>query len=260
MSDKQKEIIISAEEAIQRFGSYYLVEIGKHEEDFHNIGISQCLGKPPSNFERYTNTLEEAIALHDEILKEHCKNAIGRYNKSSKTIKGEVLYFLYKQGWLKKERQQEIDEYLKVVEDARKLLSTGKKPVLKLLYKQYSILENYPKLEEKIYVVNQNITNDYFKVKNCIVVRNEITTSQIRGNPEIEKISVSIEIEEIDNIVRNNYYIRNVILEMFNGSYYPLGNEIAFIRSKDAQEYANKKLNDLIEKATVSIEMNTKTV
>lgn len=251
MSDTKKFITITSEEAIQRFGSHYLVGVGEHEEDF-NLSIEQKLGSK-SNFEREVDTLEEALELHGEILKQHCKNAIGRYKKSSKSIKGEVLYFLHKQNWLKKSRQSQIDEYLKIVEEARKLLSTGKKPILKTIAINFSIPEIYPQVGQVFYVVENELTKDFFKINKYTVEENSLNISSSNSDTETISINSVCKKENSDK----TQYIQNGSTLNFNGEFYILGYDSkAFLKLEDAQKYSEQQLLEVIEQAKSTIENN----
>lgn len=251
MSNTQKVITITSEKAVELFGTHYFVNNGIHEEDF-NLSIEQKIG-PKSNFERDVNTLEEAIELHDEILKQHCKNAISRYKKSSKSIKGEVLYFLHKQNWLKKSRQSQIDEYLKIVEEARKLLSTGKKPVFKPIAAKFIIPEFTPKVGQVFYVVENELTKDFFKIDKYTVEENSLNISS--NNSETETISINSVCKKENS--DKTQYIQNGSILNFNGEFYKLGYDSkAFLKFEDAQKYSEQRLLEVIEQAKSTIENN----
>lgn len=255
MIDKQNAITITSEEAIERFGSYYFIS-KENYEDF-NLKIIQILGsQPQSDSKIYADSEEEAIALHDATLKEHCKNAISRYGKDSKTIRGEVIYFLHKQNMLKEKKQKEVAEYIKIIDEARRLLSTGKKPVFTKLSGEYLIPKTYPHVGDHLYVVNKDIADDFFEIETFNITENTIHVS---SSGDIKEVHIT---SHLNKEGKDRGYIISTKPDSDSDSgriSYSLAgySKLAFINLDDAKEYADKRLSEVIEKATLAKEKMT---
>lgn len=255
MKNTQNRIQIKTEDAINIFGHHYCVDNGEHKEDL-NLVIEQCLGHS-SGFGLTAVTLEDAIKLHDKILKEHCQNIINRYEKFAKSIKGRAFYKLYHLGLLKKSRKQVVDNYLNIVEDARTILISGKEPVINNLSQEFnndfSIPENFPKIGQILYVVENNLNQDFFKIEQYIVKRNSVDIQD--GNLNNKYIHIETYCAKNDDTVKK--HIHNHSIEAFNGVYYILGYDSkGFVNLADAQKYANERLLEVIEQAKKSMESN----
>lgn len=255
MKNKQNRIQIKIEDATNIFGYHYCVNNGKHEEDL-DLVIEQCLGHS-SGFGLTAETLEDAIKLHDEILKEHCQNVINRYEKFAKSIKGRVFYKLYRIGLLKKSRKQVVDEYLNIVESARAILISGKEPVVKNLSQNpknnFYISKDFPKIGQIIYFVENNLNKDFFKIEQYVVKDYSVYIQDKNLNNQY--INIETYCVKIDDTIKK--HIHNSSIEAFNGQYYELAYDSkGFVNLSDAQKYADERLLEVIEQAKQSMESN----
>lgn len=247
---------ISRQEAINRFGTHFFVLKG-HEESFdivikQNIGHLKSENSTPVYYPACDlfATFDEALKRHDEVLKQHCQNAINRFESHRNTLKGKFHKFRLDHGLFSKEKKAIFDTYEPMVEQARNYLKNGKEAIFEELPESFVVREQYPEVGEEFYVLDSEFEKGNYELKKAIVVENIASVSNkdhinvmpqwkniVSGDKYLTYGDYSFDVDS------NSYKNRN--LEFFREKYY-------------AVKAANGMLNALVDKVQYIKSLNDK--
>lgn len=256
---KQEPITVPVESLINEFGSYYSTRFSNNK-----FSIIEELGKKDelNEWEHQFYTYEEAYKSAEQKQEAILKKSISKFDSAQNTFIGKVVFLLHKFKLIRGQYKKNLEKNLSKYEETKKIILEKDFDIrVKKLTGNFVVPEYRFKIGDKAYLLDINIANPKFSVKEVIV--DEMSIYDYRGstsnNPERDKYDICLTTyfsnPETEDCVASIDFDR---LVQFNGAYYETGvmNSYIFLDENKAIEFARNILlaqKNKIDKALTGI-------
>lgn len=242
---KQEPITVSAESLIHEFGSYYSTRFSNNK-----FSVVEEIGKKDelNEWEHQFHTYEEAYKYAEQKQETILNKSLSTLDSAQDSFIGKTVFFLYKVKLLRGQYKKNFEKFLSKYKETKKIISEKNFDItVKKLTGEFVVPEYRFKIGDKAYLLDINITNPKYSVKEVIV--DDISIYDYRGstsnNPESDQYGIRLTTyfayPETENSVASIDFDR---LIQFNGEYYETGvmNSYIFLDEDKAIEFAKNIL------------------